>query len=236
MDACKYIKGNIEKYNYNKRGYESQFYYIGVEKKSIIECFDKALNKIIWTRRIDEFGIINSYDINGNILSTRPNEINREIWSDNDFVFIPFAGAELACLNIKTGETIWFKNEVKIYTIVIYDQYLYANGHGKLYQIEKSNGVIINEICTTNYYPNFQAQLPLYINDEVILLAMVRPGRVMIIDRKKFEYIDDVDLPDENVGIPNSRGSLEWRDNHLFVLTVGNKVHVYKSEDYNMID
>lgn len=228
---------------YCKIDYTMGACFISCSKSSIM-MRNGFVKDVYWQTDFSEIGQYQKMD--GTI--AEQNEIDGEFFycETLNLIYVPLAGGQLVALNTENGEIIWIKEHLvrrdgrlTSGKYGIFGDSIYKTDGLSIIELSAKTGEILkklyfediqdvlNEIKNLN--DNFICSGPINIYDDLLVLFSVRKSQIIVLSRKSFELEEFIHIP--NIpGIPNSKDSIAWNNNKLYVLDMDNILHIFKKE------
>ena len=209
---------HLEELHFNIRfnAYINEIFY----KNNAVEI-SKVYPDNLWQKDISSYGrYINLRE------EQQPNEIDGELMSFENLLFVPLRGGQLIALDVKKGEEVWMLEQNISGQYAIIEDRIYKKNR-ILYEIEAHSGEILRQKEDWN---GFISAGPIWAYDDMLIIVNILEGDIILFDRKTFEIKDKINIGNR---MAHWKDNIIWRDNKLYVLDLNNTLHIFENEKEN---
>lgn len=223
--------------NLNKRDLGQYFRVRVILENLALDYSDKELiahpfleKEIVWQEDVSTFRRnIRKHRDTGEILSDEPNEIDGELFSYEGLIYVPLKGGQLLALNASDGKMVWIWEHDRLGAYGIEGDKIYKQDGKEVFEIDALNGSLLKSTKLSNdpSMHDFHASGPIWVYQDIIVVADVLSGKICMLDRLSFEVLDFFTI---NKKLPFNNDTIIWHENKLYVLDLENTLHIFEKE------
>jgi outer membrane protein assembly factor BamB len=165
----------------------------------------------------------------GEIVSDKPNEIDGNIFSYQNLVYVPLRGGQLLALNAKDGSMAWLFEQEVSGAYQLFGNKIYKKNVLAIYEIDALTGEILRTM-PLDKNPDLHDKIfagPLWVYDDIIIILHVPEGYIALIDRACLKVVDLFGI---GFSIINWDKSVVWHENKLYVHDTAHNLHIFEKE------
>lgn len=182
--------------------------------------------EILWKEDVSTFcRNIRKHRETGEVLSDGPNEIDGELFSYEGLLYVPLKGGQLLALNASDGKKVWIWEHDRIGAYGIVGDKIYKQDGKEVYEIDALTGSLLKtkKLSDAPSLQGFHASGPIWVYQDILVVADVLSGKICILDRLSFEILDFFTI---NKKLPFNNNTIIWHENRLYVLDLENTLHI----------
>lgn len=201
-------------------------YYFNKSNKEVFSYKEDHIEK--FKIDISNYGrIIRKHRDTGEVLSNDPNEIDGELFSYKGLLYVPLKGGQLLALNASDGKKAWIWEHDRLGAYGIVGDKVYKQDGKEVFEIDAHNGMLLKskKFSDEALLIGFHASGPIWVYQDIIVVADVLSGKICILDRLSFEVLDFFTI---NKKLPFNNDTIIWHENKLHVLDLENILHIFE--------